>query len=62
MALILENGGNDGVTAAPVMRQIMDHLFAPQDNTVQTVTTEQSGPIAVSPLNTDIKNTFASIR
>lgn len=62
VALILENGGSDGVTAAPVMRQIMDHLFAPQDNTVQTVTTEQSGPIAVSPLNTDIKNTFASIR
>lgn len=55
VALILENGGSDGVTAAPVMRQIMDHLFAPQDNTVQTVTTEQSGPIAVSPSNTDIK-------
>lgn len=30
VALILENGGSDGVTAAPVMRQIMDHLFAPQ--------------------------------
>lgn len=27
VALILENGGSDGVTAAPVMRQIMDHLL-----------------------------------
>lgn len=62
VALILENGGSDGVTAAPVMRQIMDHLFAPQDNTVQTVTTQSSGPIAVAPSNTDIKNTYASIR
>ncbi|HIC1894729.1 penicillin-binding protein 2 [Citrobacter freundii] len=62
VALILENGGSDGVTAAPVMRQIMDHLFAPQDNTVHTVTTQPSGPIALAPSNTDIKNTYASIR
>ncbi|POT59359.1 penicillin-binding protein 2 [Citrobacter amalonaticus] len=30
VALILENGGSGGVTAAPVMRQILDHLFATQ--------------------------------
>ncbi|NIF21280.1 penicillin-binding protein 2 [Candidatus Pantoea multigeneris] len=29
IALILENGGSDGVTAAPLMRQIMDHIFLP---------------------------------
>ncbi|MDT0175735.1 penicillin-binding protein 2 [Pantoea sp. RRHST58] len=29
VALILENGGNEGVTAAPVMRQILDHIFLP---------------------------------
>ena len=34
VALILENGGSGGVTAAPIMRQIMDHLFAPQQNTL----------------------------
>lgn len=32
VALILENGGSDGVTAAPVMRQILDHLFVPSAN------------------------------
>ncbi|EAM9428676.1 TPA_asm: penicillin-binding protein 2 [Salmonella enterica] len=35
IALILENGGSDGVTAAPVMRKILDHLFDPQANTTQ---------------------------
>lgn len=30
VALILENGGNEGVTAAPVMRNILDHIFLPQ--------------------------------
>jgi penicillin-binding protein 2 len=49
VALILENGGSDGVTAAPVMRQIMDHLFAPQDNAAQTEVTQQSGPLAAVP-------------
>ena len=29
VALILENGGNEGVTAAPVMREILDHIFLP---------------------------------
>jgi len=29
VALILENGGNEGVTAAPVMREILDHIFVP---------------------------------
>lgn len=56
IALILENGGSDGVTAAPVMRQIMDHLFAAQDDDAQ------AGPIAATPSDTDIKNTYASIR
>ena len=29
VALILENGGGEGVTAAPVMRDILDHIFLP---------------------------------
>lgn len=29
VALILENGGNEGITAAPVMRNILDHIFLP---------------------------------
>ncbi len=29
VALILENGGNEGITAAPVMRAILDHIFIP---------------------------------
>ncbi len=29
VALILENGGSEGVTAAPVMRNILDHIFLP---------------------------------
>jgi penicillin-binding protein 2 len=28
VTLILENGGDEGVTAAPIMRNIMDYLFA----------------------------------
>ncbi len=35
VALVLENGGSDGVVAAPVMRQILDHLFAPQNGQPQ---------------------------
>ncbi len=35
VALILENGGSDGVTAAPVMRQILDHIFVPQQAPAQ---------------------------
>ena len=62
VALILENGGSDGITAAPVMRQIMDHLFVPQDNTAQTEVTQQTAPTATAPSDTDIKNTYASIR
>ncbi|QCP60806.1 penicillin-binding protein 2 [Pantoea sp. SO10] len=30
VALILENGGNEGVTAAPLMRNILDHIFMPE--------------------------------
>ena len=29
VALILENGGSEGVTAAPLMRNILDHIFLP---------------------------------
>ncbi|WP_343465051.1 penicillin-binding protein 2 [Pantoea sp.] len=38
VALILENGGSEGVTAAPLMRNILDHLFlpAPSDAPVET--------------------------
>ena len=35
VALVLENGGSDGVVAAPVMRKILDHLFAPEDSQPQ---------------------------
>lgn len=42
VALILENGGSNGVTAAPVMRQIMDHLFAPQEHDSTDNTTPSS--------------------
>ncbi|MEQ4531039.1 MAG: penicillin-binding protein 2, partial [Mixta sp.] len=31
MALILENGGSEGVVAAPVVRQILDHIFLPDE-------------------------------
>ncbi len=31
VALILENGGSEGVTAAPVMRSILDHIFVPAE-------------------------------
>lgn len=31
MALILENGGVNGVTAAPLARNILDHIFLPPD-------------------------------
>ncbi|MNE91436.1 hypothetical protein D3C80_1890470 [compost metagenome] len=29
MALILENGGGDGVVAGPTARAILDHIFDP---------------------------------
>ena len=29
MALILENGGGDGVVARPTARAILDHIFVP---------------------------------
>ena len=32
VALILENGGSEGVTAAPVMRSILDHIFVPAES------------------------------
>ena len=35
VALVLENGGSDGVVAAPVMRKILDHLYAPEDSQPQ---------------------------
>jgi len=38
IALILENGGNENVTAAPVMRNILDHIFLP--------------PVSATPLQT----------
>ncbi len=31
IALILENGGINGVTAAPLVRNILDHIFLPPD-------------------------------
>ncbi|MDA8481091.1 penicillin-binding protein 2 [Citrobacter sp. Awk 4] len=37
IAVIMENGGSDGVTAAPVMRQILDHLFVSQNAVAQPV-------------------------
>ena len=33
VALILENGGSEGVLAAPVMRQLLDHIFLPPTTT-----------------------------
>ncbi len=44
MALILENGGNEGITAAPVMRNILDHIFLPPPDSsvpMQTASTAQ---------------------
>ncbi|WP_411899569.1 penicillin-binding transpeptidase domain-containing protein, partial [Salmonella enterica] len=35
IAWILEDGGSDGVTAAPIMRKILDQLFDPQADTTQ---------------------------
>ncbi len=34
VALILENGGVNDVTAAPLMRQILDHIMLPQTSTL----------------------------
>ncbi|WP_262264655.1 penicillin-binding protein 2 [Pantoea dispersa] len=44
VALILENGGNEGITAAPVMRNILDHIFLPPPDSsvpMQTASTAQ---------------------
>ncbi len=38
VALILENGGSDGVTAAPLMRNILDHIFVPGESGVAVAT------------------------
>ena len=62
VALILENGGSDGVTAAPIMRQIMDHLFAPQESNTPSDATATPGPIIAASSGLAIKNTYASIR
>lgn len=35
VALILENGGVNGVTAAPLMRKILDHIMLPQGTDTQ---------------------------
>lgn len=40
MAIILENGGMNGVTAAPVVRNIMDHIFLPPDVAPMPVTAD----------------------
>ncbi|WP_428944178.1 penicillin-binding protein 2 [Pantoea sp. FN060301] len=40
MAIILENGGLNGVTAAPVVRNIMDHIFLPPDEAPMAVTAD----------------------
>ncbi|TQC75047.1 penicillin-binding protein 2 [Pantoea dispersa] len=45
VALILENGGNEGITAAPVMRNILDHIFLPPPDSsvpMQTASTAQA--------------------
>jgi len=38
VALILENGGNEGVTAAPLMRNILDHIFVPEATAPPVIT------------------------
>ncbi|NDO82475.1 penicillin-binding protein 2 [Citrobacter sp. NCU1] len=48
VALILENGGSDGVTAAPVMRQILDHLFVSQNAVAQPVHRQAEGASPVA--------------
>ena len=48
IALILENGGSDGVTAAPVMRQILDHLFVSQNAVAQPVHRQAEGASPVA--------------
>lgn len=41
VALILENGGVNGVTAAPLMRQILDHIMLPQGTAASTDSTDK---------------------
>ena len=41
VALILENGGNEGITAAPVMREILDHIFLPPPSPAPVETAQQ---------------------
>ncbi|WP_158784607.1 penicillin-binding protein 2 [Pantoea sp. BAV 3049] len=45
MALILENGGVNGVTAAPLARNILDHIFLPPDVAPMPVTADPSSNI-----------------
>lgn len=40
MAIILENGGINGVTAAPLARNILDHIFLPPDVAPMPVTAD----------------------
>lgn len=40
IALILENGGINGVTAAPLVRNILDHIFLPPDIAPMPVTAD----------------------
>jgi penicillin-binding protein 2 len=40
MAIILENGGVNGVTAAPLARNILDHIFLPPDVAPMPVTAD----------------------
>ncbi|WP_084689007.1 penicillin-binding protein 2 [Tatumella saanichensis] len=41
VALILENGGVNGVTAAPLMRKILDHIMLPEGASATTVTPQK---------------------
>ncbi|MBS0910294.1 penicillin-binding protein 2 [Tatumella sp. JGM118] len=45
VALILENGGVDGVTAAPLMRKILDHIMLPADQANVPVTDKDKGAV-----------------
>lgn len=61
VTLILENGGSDGVVAAPVMRKILDHIMLPNNNdnnlvsgdgvpTMLPVEAEHPGAILATPV------------
>ncbi|ORM69039.1 penicillin-binding protein 2 [Pantoea rwandensis] len=42
VALILENGGSEGVTAAPLMRNILDHIFLPPPSEPPVATAQKN--------------------